>query len=445
MSKKKSVSTLTPSQEKAAKAIREGHNVFLTGKAGTGKTYLARQIIADARRHGRNVLVCAPTGIAAVNAGGVTMHKALRIFTGIQSQKPTLPDSALVAAAAAADLVVIDEISMCRLDTFNTAMLTLAALANETGRAKQILAVGDFHQLPPVVTSKESAAYRKLWEGIWPFEGRTWHAMGMKTLELQENMRQQDRHLTEILDNIRIGIPDLYWLNKAADHDADPQAVTICTTNAAASRINEEAMSALGGKAMAFCARIEGEVSQEDMNVPEIVRVKKGARMIVMVNDPEGRFVNGDTGTVIDILPNEGRVLLALDKGKEVAIGPHVWTVWDYKTGTVSAKRRRGLKTVTEEKEVIERVEAGCYTQLPLKPAWAVTVHKSQGQTYDKVNIRAADRWFSPGQLYVALSRCRTLEGMHILGTIPESAVKADPLVLKFMAGKYKPYGSSLL
>lgn len=445
MSKKKSLTTLTPSQEKAAKAIREGHNIFLTGKAGTGKTFLARHIIADAKRHGRNVLVCAPTGVAAVNAGGVTMHKALHISTGIQPQKPVLPDRTIADAAAAADLVVIDEISMCRLDTFNTAMLTLASLANDSGRAKQILAVGDFHQLPPVVTSKETEAYRKLWGGVWPFEGRTWHSVGMKTLVLQENMRQQDRHLAEILDNIRIGIPDLYWLNKAAEHEPDPQAVTICTTNNAANRINEEAMNAIEGKALAFCARIEGEVNEHDMNVPEVVRVKKGARMIVMVNDPEGRYVNGDTGTVTDILPNEAKVVIALDRGEEVAIGPHVWTVWDYRTDTVSAKRRRGLRTVTEKKEVIERIEAGSYTQIPLKPAWAVTVHKSQGQTFDKVNIRAADRWFSPGQLYVALSRCRTLEGMRILGTIPESAVKADPLVLKFMAGQYKPYGTSLL
>lgn len=440
----------TKSQQKALKAFLSGQNIYLTGKAGTGKSWLTEHIIDIAEEQRKSVLICAPTGVAAVNIGGQTIHRALSMHPEILAPGYTCQNPLKKEVLRRTDLVIMDEISMCRLDVFTAFMNTLLEATKESKRQKQLLFVGDFYQLPPVITKRDMEIYGKLYGGLFAFESPLWDKAGLKTHELKENMRQKDLHLAEILDSIREGRPDLYYLNNNAGTEPDPDAISICTTNARATQINESALEELKDKKYTFNMFINGTVENSDMCVEKTLTLAKGARVMTVTNDPDDEYVNGSLGTVVDIDPENRTVTVKMDHtGKEVPIAAYEWKVYDYSLAKAirQKKQRKGIKTtiLQTETETINKKEIGSYIQLPLRHAWAITIHKSQGQTYDKVNIFAKDRFFAPGQLYVALSRCRTLEGTNIIGHIPASAVKVDPVVKAFMEGRYKVNENTLL
>lgn len=444
---RKNTDTLTPSQELAFGEYLSGSNIFLTGKAGTGKSHLMKKIIRDAEAKGRNVMTCATTGVAAVSIEGTTLHRAFALPVGINDPHALCSDQEKMQAIERTNLLVIDEISMCRLDTFTAVMNSLKKATATSRRQKQLLFVGDFLQLAPVLAGREQKAYEKLYKGLFAFESPAWKQAALKTLILQENMRQKDAHLTEILDNIRYGVADTYYLNKFAVGTADPAAITVCSTNARAKGINDKELEKLETKPYTFKMYTEGNIEDKDLCVDRVLNIKEGMRIMATVNDCDGLYANGNTGTVTGIDAERRIVLARMDhSGAEVEIPAHTWDVYGYDLCRRRIKKDRAMGRRRDQVvDSIRKTKIGEYTQLPLRPAWAVTIHKSQGLTFDRINVCMEDRFFAPGQLYVALSRCRTLEGLHLSAPIRKSDIKTDPLVLKFMEGQGPEQESCLL
>ena len=297
---------------------------------------------------------------------------------------------------------------------------------------KQLLLVGDFHQLPPVLTPREDELYHNFYDGLFPFQSERWSNAGIRTHIFTENMRQSDSRFMEMLDNIRDGIPDFECLERRISTVADPEAISLCTTNKAAEEINTMNLNRIPGGGVIFEAGITGEVSEGDKPVPDVLCLKVGARVMTVVNDDEG-YSNGSLGTVVDIDDVEKNVSVKFDyDGGVRVVKPHEWAVYDY---GLEQKILNDDFFGQSSVEAVTKRKIGSYSQLPLKLAWAVTVHKSQGQTYDRVNIYGGDRFFAPGQLYVALSRCRTLEGINLVGRLSPQSLIRDDDVVAFMSG----------
>lgn len=439
--------TLTPSQQHAKGLFDMGESLFLTGKAGTGKSLLTRHLIAGQLERRRNVVVCAPTGVAAINVGGSTLHRTFAMPLAVIEPWYSCKSKQKLSALAAADTVVIDEISMCRLDLFTAVMNSIAKASRMKGarKRKQLLLVGDFHQLPPVLSEREEALYGNFYDGLYPFQGRAWEAAGIHTVVLMENMRQKDAALMETLDNIREGRPDFGRLAPRMGRLPDPLAISLCTTNRRADEINALGLRRLPGREYTFGACSDGTVTDNDKPVPDVLRLKVGARVMTVVNSESGDdYGNGSLGTVRGFDLDAGAVMVRFDhSGRTLAVTRHEWDVYDYALETRTLEDDF-LPGGGGSVQAVAKRKIGSFTQLPLKLAWAVTVHKSQGQTYDRVNIYAGERFFAPGQLYVALSRCRTLDGMNIIGTLSPSSLITDEAVRAFMDASSKAPSGNL-
>ena len=408
--------TLTKSQQLAMEAFEAGYSFFLTGKAGTGKSFVTRQIIDSCKASGKQVLVCAPTGIAAINVGGVTIHSAFRAPVGIIEPGKRCVDSRKIKILEAADVILIDEISMCRLDLFEYVTNSIKSLKKK----KQLILVGDFYQLPPVITESEEEAYKRVYDSIYPFQSPLWDAMGIKTIELKECVRTQEKDLVKALDNIRVGIPS-FDIFKSSDKP-DKQAVSLATTNKRADEINQEGLRKLKNPEF-LEARVVDNFPEKDMPTNKTLKVAPGARVMLLNNTDH--WVNGTLGTLKTI--SDDYVTISLDNGETYPVQRNKWEAKEYRTA--EEKDERGKK-----KTVLKQYTIGEFHQFPIKLAWAITVHKSQGQTYDRVNIYP-ERFFSPGQMYVALSRCKTLDGMNIIGTLTKKGLICSKEVINFMAG----------
>ena len=402
---------LTKSQQLAMDAFQDGYSFFLTGKAGTGKSFVTRQIIDQCKKQKRQVLVCAPTGIAAINVGGVTIHSAFRAPVGIIEPSKRCTDSRKLKVLETADVILIDEISMCRLDLFEFVINSIKYMGK-----KQLILVGDFYQLPPVLTDSESEIYERLYPSIYPFVSPLWESMNIKTIELKECVRTQEKSLVKALDDIRIGIPNFKIFKSAKK--PDKSAVSLCTTNKKAADINQEGLKNLK-KPEKLTAVVHGEFPEKDMPTDKVLTLAPGAR-VMMLNNSDF-WVNGTLGTVESI--HEDFVMISMPSGTN-RVERNKWEAKEYQTRTI--------KEDGKTKTVLEQITVGTFHQFPLKLAWAITVHKSQGQTYERVNIYS-ERFFSPGQMYVALSRCKTLDGMKIIGKLSEKGLICSGEVKEFM------------
>ena len=421
----------TADQKAAIEAIGEGRNVFLTGEGGTGKSFTIGRAIEALRAAKRSVLVCAPTGVAALNVGGSTIHRTFGL-----PPKPLVDKrdfGTVPKAVHATDTLIIDEAGMMRLDMMD-AVNRILDIENAR-RAKdgklgpiQVVVVGDFFQLPPVVTDKdrevlETAYERDVDGGCHAFQAPSWESRSFETHLLRDPIRQRDPELVANLNLARVGNPAcLPYFN---DHVRKPEAdaVNLCATNAMAERINRRMIDRLGS-AKTYWAESSGEVSKGDQPVPHELVLAVGARVIMAANDPGGRWVNGSMGEVIEL--GENSVWVAFDNGGEAEARPYDWKVTRY------------VASVAENGETkLGETVIGTYTQLPLKPAWAITIHKSQGQTLDKVAVdpvpaRGYD--VTPGLLYVALSRCTSPRGLCITQRIEPDWLVADEQVARFYA-----------
>lgn len=421
---------LTPSQDTAFKNFMGGANLFITGKGGSGKSFLVEHIKKWCAGRGYNVATCAFMGIAALNVKGTTIHRLFKPRKGvIRSRSTRCLDEKRLEILRKIDVFIIDEISTVRADLFAYVANTILDVWKTQGddKRKQVIVVGDFYQLPPFVAQDEEEAYKTVWNDmLYAFETPQWQQLRLQTVELQESMRQTDKEYISALDNIREGIPDLsVFLNTK---EPDPTAVTLCGRNKEVNAINDGMlrMLAKNNKKRKYVSIDTGTPSDGDYPTEKELELVVMARVIMITNDPDGRWVNGTFGTIKQL--DNDSITVKIDGGETVKVERNEWTIEEYEIQTVKGR----------EPKIVSTVKA-TIRQFPVRLAWAISIHKSQGQTYDKVNINVTSI-FQPGMLYVALSRCRTLAGMRIVGKLTEGKVMVDENVKKFMsAGHHAP------
>jgi ATP-dependent DNA helicase PIF1 len=397
-------------------------NVFLTGRAGTGKTTLMREFL---RRAGPRAAVIAPTGVAAMQAGGQTIHSFFHFpprMIGARDIRKVRHRRVVQAL----ETLVIDEISMVRADMMWAIdkSLRLNRERNEPFGGVQIVLVGDLAQLPPVVQGAEAEYLESTFGGPFFFHPDSFRDAGFSYVELEQVFRQTDSYFVDILNAIRDG--DL-TSDKAADLndrvtgrsglEASLSHIVLTATNQTAWHINQARLEGLPTGHKAFEAKVEGQFDQRLFPAEEPLVLKIGARVMLTRNDPQGRWVNGTLGQV------EGFD----EKAVRVRIGETVHAV-------EAQKWERNAYAFDPEKQALTKTTAGAFTQFPLRLAWAMTIHKAQGLTLDKVYLDLARRLFAHGQAYVALSRARSLEGLELSRPLTPGDVISDPRIFDVTA-----------
>jgi ATP-dependent exoDNAse (exonuclease V) alpha subunit len=420
------------------------NNIFVTGRAGTGKSTLLNYLVENTQK---NVAVCAPTGVAALNVGGVTIHSLFGFPFGILGEHDIARhlNRRTREVLAALDVLVIDEVSMVNADLMDAISKSMGIAR---GRRKipfggaQVVMFGDPYQLSPVPGNNEERAYMaENYQSPWFFDAHVWREDSLERFELGEIFRQSDEEFKSILNAIRVGEVDqsmLDRLNQAGNrfppHD---DVIRLATINASVDSTNRERMSRLTTKPKTFEAvytASDESAFGKTLPADPMLELKVGAQVMFIKNDDgkrtgEGtlkRWVNGTIGKVVD-LPSSGGVTVEVD-GEKLDVGRATWEKvryeieeeFDEETGKV--------------KEVLVTIPLAEYQQIPLRPAWSVTIHKSQGQTYDEVVIDLGRGAFSPGQTYVALSRVRSLEGLYLTRAIKMGDVLVDKDVIRFMS-----------
>ncbi|MDR1631283.1 MAG: HRDC domain-containing protein [Dysgonamonadaceae bacterium] len=407
-----------------------GQHIFLTGKAGTGKTTFLHNL----REHPlKRMVVVAPTGVAAINARGVTIHSFFQLpfgpLIGLDRMKTDQMrfNKEKVNIIRSLDLLVIDEISMVRADLLDAidAVLRRFRAHNKPFGGLQLLMIGDLQQLSPVVKEDERELLRDYYETPYFFSSRALRETSFVSIELTQVFRQQDNHFISILNQVRenrLDKPSLELLNQRYIPDFQPDEkegyVTLCTHNAQAKRINDNQLQSLAGEEHRFKAQIEGSFPEYSYPTEFELVVKKSAQVMFVKNDtsPEKLFYNGKIGKITRI-ENETVFVLCPGEENEIAVPRMVWENVKY-----------SLKADTDE--IVEETE-GTFTQYPLRLAWAITIHKSQGLTFERAIIDAQSS-FAHGQVYVALSRCKTLEGMVLSRPINARSIINDHTVKGF-------------
>lgn len=419
---------LTEGQQRVFDLVKEGRNVYLTGLGGTGKSYVLERIIEWAEGSGREVLVCAPTGIAALNVGGSTIHRTLGINPNRTLQMdpyPYIPDDSPLLKC---DLMIVDEISMCRLDLFDylTSVLRKAARSREDEGKPccQLVVVGDFCQLPPVTTPEESPILKEKYgfdvRKGYPFMGREWQSWQFEKVELTVAIRQRDEDFVAALNACRIGdTKGVRWIEEHAAKSPGKNAIILCGTNDQADGENRKRLNALPSKARVYLSDITGEVTQKDMPTAQRLTLKQGARVMALVNVSESAYMNGSLGTVVSCKNDE--VVVDFDGIGTSAVTRHRWEVTVPKL--VDGKTKQ---------EII-----GTFEQIPLKLAWAITIHKSQGQTFESALIYP--KCWEEGQLYTAFSRLSSIAGLCLAHPCSDSFLVTSQDVIDFLEGDYHP------
>ncbi|MFU0805525.1 MAG: AAA family ATPase [Pseudoclavibacter caeni] len=422
--------TLTGEQQAVLEAAERGQSVFVTGRAGTGKSTLLARLV---REMPDKVVVCAPTGVAALNVGGQTIHSLFGLRVGVQdvTRISRTMSRETREVLAAVDTVIVDEVSMVSADLLD-AMDRSLRVAKRRSRAPfggaQLIMFGDPYQLAPVPprTPDERAFYTHRYQSQWFFDAQVWQEAQVSVYELTNIHRQRHDGFKQLLDAVREGrVPD-HWiarLNQIGHRQppADEPIITLATTNRTVDRRNAEELARLPGRSSVARADIEGEFGSAFPADPEL-ELKPDAQVMFLRNDPDGRWVNGSIGTVVAIRPD--KVIVELD-GSDVEVEPVVWERYAY--------------TFDDETQTIEQEQVGEFTQFPLRLAWAVTIHKSQGQTYDRAVIDLGARAFSPGQVYVALSRLTSLDGLYLTRPVRQRDIIVDARVQEFMRTASSP------
>ncbi len=411
--------------KEALKLLEEGsENIFLTGNAGTGKSTLLMHFLKHTKR---KVVVLAPTGVAALNVQGETIHSFFRFRPNITVEKARASAAKLKERALfqKIDTIIIDEISMVRADLLDCIDVFLqAALKTEApfGGVRMVF-IGDLYQLAPVLSAQDREYFNELYESPYFFSSHVMAKSGFELtfVELCKIYRQRDAEFIELLNAVRkksVTKEQLQQLNARALAlpPSDEGYVYLTSTNRAADALNYSKLEELKSTMRTFTAEVEGEFDAKQAPTDEHLTLKEGAQVMFLVNHPYGLWVNGTIGTVVAC--SDGSVIVKIDCEK-VEVKPYQWDVYKYHYDAANKR--------------LDQEKVASFTQYPLKLAWAITIHKSQGKTYDRVIIDLTGGIFAAGQAYVALSRCRTLEGIVLKGQLHMHHVLLDPCVLKFL------------
>lgn len=431
--------------ERALELMEHGYDhVFITGQAGTGKTTLLDEF---RKTTNKNIVVLAPTGVAAANISGRTIHSFCGIGPSSNMKKANRlnlndPHKEVVEHL---DLVIIDEVSMVRadlLDYFDKFLRLNRGEPKKPFGGVQIIFVGDLYQLSPVVNRDEAPMFAKAYATPYFFSANIMSDISFKFVELTEVHRQKDREFLELLQSIRINKAsreELTTLNARvideSQTDLEDFTVYLATTNAIAERVNNYKLGQVDGEEKTFEGIVFGNTSGFQFPADMNLKLKVGAQVMMLNNDKNGRWVNGTVGKFKGVFkstkkPKEGEagygteqagelLIVEMEDGETQFIGRNKWDVVDY---------------VWDEADgAVETDVVGGYQQYPVKLAWAITIHKSQGKTFDNVVIDLGRGAFAHGQLYVALSRCKTLEGIELIREAVIGDIKMDERVVEFL------------
>lgn len=412
-------------------------SLFLTGKAGTGKSTFLHYIAQTTKK---KYVILAPTGIAAINVGGATLHSFFKLpfhpllpndrrYNTQQLRNTLKYNSEKIKLIRELELIIIDEISMVRADIIDFIDKILRVYSHNMRipfGGKQLLLVGDVYQLEPVLKEEDWQLLQPYYPSKFFFDAHVFRTFQLVCIELQKVYRQRDDKFISILDHIRTSTvtnTDLSLLNQQVGQpqpmDAHQLSITLSTRRDTVDYINSLHLSKLPGDATILHGSIEGEYPENNLPTPIELEVKTGAQILFIKNDREKRWVNGTLGTIIGIGDEEdGKIYVRTEQGEDVDVEQEVWNNVRY--------------TYNQKEQKVEEEILGSFQQFPLRLAWAITIHKSQGLTFNQVKIDLSGGVFAGGQTYVALSRCRSLKGIALQEPVKREDIYVNQEIVKF-------------
>ncbi|MEO7348673.1 MAG: AAA family ATPase [Terrimesophilobacter sp.] len=410
-------------EQAAVFATIEGtrENIFVTGRAGTGKSTLLNHLSWNTSKQ---LVIAAPTGVAALNVGGQTIHSLFRLPIGVIADHDIEQNDALRKLLNTIDTLVIDEVSMVNadlMDAIDRSLRQARQRQHEAFGGVQVVLFGDPYQLAPVPGDADERAYfEDQYRSLWFFDAKVWNEADLRIFELTTIHRQHEEEFKAMLNAVRHGtvtVEIAARLNEVGSRPAPKEeSITLATRNDTVNRINASELAKLPGRTLTARAEINGDFGGRAFPADESLELKVGARVMFLRNDPDQRWVNGTVGTVSKISTT---VWVDVD-GETHKVEPAVWEKYKYSYSAATKQLKRDI--VAE------------FTQFPLRLAWAVTIHKSQGKTYDRAIVDLGQRSFAPGQTYVALSRISELDGLYLTRPLRPSDIIVDENVQRFMA-----------
>lgn len=412
-------------------------NLFITGKAGSGKSTLLDYCIQNCHK---NMVVLAPTGVAALNVKGQTIHRFFGFNIHINPEqianKSFQPRAKRIYQKI--ETIIIDEVSMLRadlLDCIHEFMTLYGPRKNAPFGGVQMVFVGDLYQLPPVITNQEEAFFKQSYNSPYFFDAHVFKSIPLKVIELNQIYRQTDKQFIELLSRLRhnnLSNEDVTTLNSRLNAElktagAENFCINLTTTNKLADDINKRSLEKLPEREYISQAVVDGSFNQEYFPTAEALTFKIGSQVMFLNNDNKNRWVNGSIGHIESIKTSTEKVRyvsIRLQHNQQlVDVFPYTWEVYKYKL---------------DELHTIVSDVIGSFTQYPFRLAWAVTIHKSQGKTFDNIRLDIGSGTFATGQLYVALSRCTSFEGISLQKPLSKNHILTDSRIVEFMS-QYSP------
>lgn len=413
---------LNTKQQQVIDLVQEGRNVFVSGSGGTGKSY----VIDHIRMNTRQCIVTGPTGLSAINISGATLHSTFQAplhiaLPGTCNKKPGW--KAMDIFRRGNPILIIDEISMVRADLLTFVDVQLKRIRDnlEPFGGLQVVVLGDFYQLPPVLTGEEEEVFYQHYDSVYPFDCDAWKQANFATVILDEVVRQNDQEMVKHLEQIRIKgdkyLESVEYFNTAGtiiDNVKKLKKVPtiLCTTVEGSERHNRREYRKIKKEERVYTASITGKFYDEP--APKVLALKEGVKVLFTSNSEN--YTNGESGVILSMAADSVKV--EMDGGYVIDVKPHVWQSFEYERSPATGQ--------------VEAVVSGTYSQLPFKMGWAVTIHKSQGQTLDNVAIDFGRGCFATGQAYVALSRVKSVKGLFFIDKFFEEDILVSNEVKSF-------------